>query len=110
MAAFTERARADAHCQQLNLQKRATTNPFRHMPEGGEYTMMGKAAFLALIRAEGLTPPADFPSGGDDDLAWAWADWWNEHVSEWDDRLVERLWSVLDRVYFYEVLEVPLER
>jgi hypothetical protein len=108
VTAFSERARAEAHCQQLNLQKRATENPFRYMPQGWGYTTMGKAAFLAFIRAEGLTPPADFPNG-EDDLAWAWAEWWDEHVSEWDGRRVERLWGALDGLSFYEVREIALE-
>lgn len=107
--AFLERDRADAHCHQLNLQKRATSNPFRYMPEGGEYTSMGKAKFLAFVRAQGLTPPADYPDG-EDDIAWAWADWWEEHGSKWDKAIVERLLQALDRVWFYEVVEVPLGR
>lgn len=108
VTAFLERARADAHCRQLNLQKRATENPFRYMPQGGKYTTMGEAAFLAFIRAEGLTPPANFPNG-EVDLAWAWAEWWNEHVIEWGARRVERLWGALDGVHFYEVREIALE-
>jgi hypothetical protein len=67
---------------------------------------MGGAAFLAFIRAQGLTPPADYP-GGEDDLAWAWGEWWEEHILAWDKGLVERLWDVLDGLRFYEVVEVP---
>jgi hypothetical protein len=116
VTAFAERRRADAHCRQLNLQKRAA-NPFRYMPEatGGDffdqYTTLGEAAFLALLRAEGLTPPAlPTRSAGEDDLARAWADWWDGHRKGWDDRLVGRLWDALDRLTFYEVVEVPVER
>src|SRR4051794_32899058 len=54
VTAFIDRARADAYCRQVNLQKRATENPFRYMPQGGGYTTMGEVAFLAFIRAEGL--------------------------------------------------------
>jgi hypothetical protein len=115
--AFVERGRADAHCRQLNLQKRPTANPFRYMPEAtsgsclDQYTTMGEAAFLAFLQTEGLTAPADSlrPSAAYDDVAWAWADWWEEHRKEWDDGLVERLWSALDRVSFYEVVEVAAE-
>jgi hypothetical protein len=115
--AFAERGRADARCQELNRQRRATSNPFRYMPEatGGsffdQYTTMGAAAFPALLRAEGLAPPpADSLAHGDeDDLARVWADWWDEHRKEWDDRLAERLWDALDRLSFYEVVEVPAE-
>lgn len=105
--AFLERALADSHCQQLNRQKRATSNPFRYMPAGGEYTTMGKLAFLAFIRAQGLTPPADYPAG-EDDLAWVWGDWWEEHLPGWDRGLVERLREAIDQLWFYEVVEVPL--
>jgi hypothetical protein len=113
--AFAERRRADTHCRQLNLQKRG--NPFSYMPDAtdgsffDQYTTMGEAAFLAFLRAEGLTPPANSlrPSTDYDDLAAVWADWWEKHYKEWDDRLVERLWNALDRVYFYEVVEVAVE-
>ena len=113
--AFVERSRADAHCRELNLQKRATTNPFWYMPEPtsgaclDQYTTMGDAAFLALLRAEGLTPPVlPSPSTDYDRQARAWAEWWDEHRKEWDDRLVERLWNALDRVYSFEVVEVAV--
>jgi hypothetical protein len=73
-----------------------------------QYTTMGEASFLALLQAEGLTPAAlDLrPSADYDYQAHAWADWWEEHPQEWDDRLVERLWNALDRLSFYEVVEV----
>jgi hypothetical protein len=113
--AFVERGRADAHCRQLNLEKRATVNPFRYLPEGAgayaldQYTTLGGPGFLAILRAERLTPPAGRLDGDFDEVAWAWADWWEEHRKEWDDQLVERLWNALDRVYFYEVVEVAVE-
>ncbi len=117
MEAFVERGRADARCRQLNLQKRAAANPFEYMPEVtsgaffDQYTTLGEAAFLKLLQAEGLNPPAHtLNSSADyDDLARVWADWWEKHRKGWDDRLVERLWDALDRVYFYEVAEVGLE-
>ena len=37
------------------------------------------------------------------------SEWWQEHRNEWDDRLVERLWNALDRLMFFEVIEVPAE-
>jgi hypothetical protein len=115
--AFADRARADAHCRQLNLQKRATVNPFRYMPEAtdgyllDQYTTMGEAAFLTLLRKEGLTPPA-LHSGTSTDYdgqANVWADWWEGHRQGWNGRLVTRLWNALDRLIFYEVVEVALE-
>lgn len=105
--AFHDRAHADAHCRQLNLQKRATTNPFRYLPAGAAYTKMGQSAFLDFIRAEGLTPPAAFP--GEDDIAWVWAEWWDKNGEKWDKARIERLWNALDGLAFYEVVEVPGE-
>jgi hypothetical protein len=112
--AFDDPARAHAHCQQLNLQKRPA-NPFHYVPEptGGsyldQYCTRGEAAFLALVRAEGLTPPVVSASTDYDALARVWAEWWEKHRGKWDDRLVERLWNVLDRLTFYEVVEVAVE-
>jgi hypothetical protein len=116
--AFVERGRADAHCQKLNRQKRATANPFRYMPEGADggggsyldqYNTLGETAILALLQAEGITPPVVASSTDFDAQAYVWTDWWEEHRQEWDDRLVERLWDVLDLLWFYEVVAVAVE-
>ncbi|QDU28258.1 hypothetical protein ETAA8_33580 [Anatilimnocola aggregata] len=105
---FLDRERAEEHCRALNLHKRAKSNPFRYLPEEGEYTSMDRVAFLAAVRAEGLIPPADSPEAGNDELAWIWFEWWENHRREWDNDRVERLWKAMDRVYFYEVLPVEL--
>ena len=117
--AFVDRGLADAHCRQLNREKRG--NPFRYLPEGLEggggsfldhYATRGEANFRAFLRTEGLTPPdpePSYPSSDFDDCARAWGDWWEQHFKEWDGGLVERLWEALDRVRFYEVVEVAVQ-
>jgi hypothetical protein len=113
--AFVERSRAVTYCQHLNLQKRATANPFRYSPAAtsgtclDQYTTMDEQAFLGLVRAAGLTPPVYSRPADEYDIAWSWGDWWEEHRKDWDERLVERLWNALDRLSFYEVVEVALE-
>jgi hypothetical protein len=116
--AFVEQGSAAAYCRDLNHQKRGV-NPFRYSPEPtsgsylDQYTTMGEDAFLALVRSEGLIPPVRDPDPSKDYhglYGEPWVIWWDKHSEKWDDRLVERLWDALDRVRFYEVVEVALER
>ncbi len=117
---FANRERADVFCRDLNRQKQSKENPFRYQPEepaGGSYldfyTTRGEDAFLALVRSEGLTPPTRDrdPYKDYDGLdSEPWVKWWQAHRPGWDDRLVARLWDAIDRVRFYEVVEVDLER
>jgi hypothetical protein len=116
--AFGDRDRASAFCRDLNRQKRGV-NPFRYRPEPthgsylDQYATRGEDALLALVRSEGLTPPvrdADPSKDYHGLYGEPWVIWWEEHWEGWDDRLGERLWDALDRVRFYEVVEVALER
>jgi hypothetical protein len=116
---FVDRDRAWAFCRDLNRQKRAGQNPFWYQPEPtdgsylDQYASKGDDALLAFVRSEGLTPPIrdPDPSKGYHGLyGEPWVIWWDKHREGWDDRLVERLWEALDRVRFYEVVELPLER
>jgi hypothetical protein len=117
--AFVDRDRATAFSRGRNRRKRANENPFDYWPEPpdesgsylDQYATMGEESFLTLLGSESLKPPAidpDKPWGG----GWEedWAEWWEEHRRGWDNRLAGRLWDALDRVRFYEVVEVVLER
>jgi hypothetical protein len=115
---FVDRDRADAFCRDLERQKRGV-NPFRYQPDPtdgtylDQYATRGEDALLAFVRSEGLTPPIrdSDPSRNYHGLnGEPWVIWWDEHCQGWDDRLRERLWDALDRVRFYEVVEVALER
>jgi len=114
--AFFHRDRAQAFCLELNRKQRG--NPFRYLPEGFEggggsfldyYATRGEANFLDLLKSEGLVPPTLPPEPEFDESAPAWESWWEEHFAEWDRALVERLWAALDRLQFYEVIEVSVE-
>jgi hypothetical protein len=114
---FVDRDRADAFCRDLNRQKRGV-NPFRYQPEPtdgsylDQYATKGEDALLAFVRSEGLTPPVRDSDPAKDYhglYGEPWVLWWEGHRKGWDDGLVERLWDALDRVRFYEVVEVALE-
>jgi hypothetical protein len=113
---FLDRDRASAFCRDLNREKRGV-NPFCYQPEPtdgsylDQYATMGEDALLALVRSEGLIPPVRDSDPSNRGLyEEPWVKWWEEHRKEWDDGLVERLWDALDRVRFYEVVEVTMER
>jgi len=114
--AFLNRESAQAFCRDRDRRKRG--NPFHYLPDGFEggggsfldyYATEGEAAFLAFLGAEGLTAPVPLRSVDFSDDARVWGEWWNNHYKEWDEGLVERLWGVLDRLRFHEVVEVALE-
>jgi hypothetical protein len=112
--AFADRSQAEAHCRELNFQKRSE-NPFCYLPFSFDsypfldrYTSMGHAAFLAFIESEGLTPPTRDYSKHYDMYEEPWVDWW-EAQKPWGEQRLERMWAALDKVRFYEVVEVTLE-
>jgi hypothetical protein len=110
--AFLDRDRAVAACRDLNRQRQAKTNPFEYRPEetGGtylaQYTTKGEGAFLTLVRSEGLIPPVRDPDPYKELFPEPWVAWWAELK---DRQQADRLWDAIDRVRFYEVIEVDAE-
>jgi hypothetical protein len=114
--AFLDRDRADAHCRELTRQRQRKENPFCYQPEEtsgsylDQYASRGEAAFLALLRSEGRTPAVRAPDPSQRLFPEPWVTWWAEaRGPDRDGRLTQRLWDALDRVRFYEVIELDVE-
>jgi hypothetical protein len=127
---FADRAAADAHCRELDRAARAKCGcPFvfgrdgvPSLPSLDDYTTTPTEVFFDWLEGQGLEPPAGQraaweayrqrpPSGDFNQDSWyAWVGWWVDNAGGWDAGLRERVWDMLDRVRFYEVVEVDLEQ
>jgi hypothetical protein len=123
---FADRAAADAHCRELELAARVENgNPFPFgrdgvpsLPSLDDYTTTPTGVFLDWLETQGLDLPAgqraaweesqQRPMTGafDEDSYAAWVGWWADNADQWDADLRERVWDKLDRVRFFEVVEV----
>jgi hypothetical protein len=123
---FADRAAADAHCRALELPARAEHGmpfPFgrdsvSNLPSLDDYTTTPTGVFLDWLEDQGIDPPAGQraaweafqhrPRTGDfDEESYAaWVAWWGDNAGQWDADLREQVWDKLDRVRFFEVIEV----
>jgi hypothetical protein len=107
--AFTSREAAEAHRREKELADRAVENPFNF---GGRWcdlsTKYDTKSLLALVREMGLPEPRVYAEGWDASLD-EWRDWWPGRDGGLTAEQADRLWDALDRVAFYEVVEVALE-
>jgi hypothetical protein len=124
--AFADRTQAEAHCRTLNLAARpeyGTPFPYgrgwgHSFPSLRDYTSTPTGEFIAWLEAEGVAPPAGQkeaweavqklpePSRRFDQGSYsAWWSWWEESAG-WTEVQRNRIWDKLDRVRFYEVVEV----
>jgi hypothetical protein len=126
---FADRAAADAHCRELESAAReehGTPFPFGRdgvcsLPSLDDYTTTPTGVFLDWLEDQGLDPPAgqraaweasqQRPQTGafDEDSYAAWLTWWADNAGLGDTDLRERVWDKLDRVRFFEVVEVEFE-
>jgi hypothetical protein len=125
---YADRAAAGAGCRALERQAREEVgNPFQHgrgwgrsFPSLADYTSTPTGEFLDWLAAEGITPPAGqreaweafqkLPEGRrrfSPESHGAWWSWGEDNSGRWAPEQREKVWDKLDRVRFYEVVEVP---
>jgi hypothetical protein len=130
-AVYTDRAAADADCRALDQKARADIgNPFqygrgvgRSYPSLADYTSTPTGEFLDWLQAQGIAPPVGQREAWDahqkapearrrfsQESHGAWWSWWEDNSGRWPPEQRERVWDKLDRVRFYEVVEVPAGR
>jgi hypothetical protein len=129
-AVYADRAAADAACRDLDLKGREDAgNPFLHgrgvgrsYPSLADYTSTPTGEFLDWLQAEGIPPPVGqreawelyekAPAGRrrfSPESHGAWWSWWEDNSGRWPPDRRARVWDKLDRVRFYEVVEVPVK-
>jgi hypothetical protein len=127
---FSDRAAAEAYRRPLEREARQGENPFNYgrypggsFPSLADHTSMPTGEFIAWLEAEGLEPPAgqrqawlaweaqkqSHPGRYDEGSYKAWWEWWHENSGRWPAEQRERVWDRLDRVRFYDVVEVDAE-
>jgi hypothetical protein len=92
---------AEHHRRALERQAREKVNPFAC---GGaalhHQTSLDEGRLHDWLLDAGVDPPP----GGD---ARDWKGWWEREQTRWTEAQRDAVWSVLDRVKFYEVVECP---
>lgn len=122
--AFTDRARADAHCRKLEVAARQDRDvcPFeygRSYPSLDGVTSRPTDQVIDWLSEQGLNPPAgqkeawqaDRKLGRrairpDYDSYREWVTWWSENARNWTQAQFDAVWEVFDRVHFFEVVAV----
>jgi hypothetical protein len=107
--AFTDRAKAESHRREKERQARKGENPFGY-GEGLDdlsTTHTTDESMAALAQELGQPLPRSYGSGGYFSLQ-NWEDWWEWREKQLSPEQAERVWDAMDRVTFFEVLELPL--
>ena len=116
---FADYAAAEAFARRKELEVRDGTNPFRFSAFGrpesgypfrdngfegrlGSATSMDEPVLRDWLLDAGLTPPPPATRKKPVD----WAGWWDENVDEMSDLQRAKVWEALDKVRFFEVVEL----
>lgn len=103
VAAFADRAAAEAHTRALELEAARLFNPFWLVSPFRSLTESPEPAFRRRLTALVGNVPADqltvAPRPG-------WRAWWDDNMPTWSDETLAAVWALFDGVRFYDVLEV----
>jgi hypothetical protein len=126
--AFASREEAEEHCRGLNLAAAEANQPFQHgrrwgqsFPSLDDFTSMSTGDFFAWLEQEGIEPPegqkaawqkwTNEPEASrrfNSDSYAAWQSWW-DGPSVLTDGQRARILEKLDKVRYYEVVEVEAD-
>ena len=106
---FADWHRAESFRRQKEQESRAEVNPFAYrvpqQPFGEpcleDHTSFDAARFHDWLLDAGLEPPAPDAKGNAN-----WPAWWDERAPHMTDLQKAKVWEALDKVRFYEVVEV----
>lgn len=105
VAAFTTREAAEARMRELELEAARVFNPFLRVGPLYAFTTANLSDFI--LRLAGIVDPLPASTfTTDSPNRRAWRVWWEEYVPTWSDAVLAKVWDLLDRIRFYEVLEV----
>ena len=99
--AFRDRARAEAHLRQLHDEEAADwvgLNPFEFGRRLADVTSLSGAELAARVQALGFPPPQVNDEIGE---GYVWFEWWNEAMGD-------AVWQLLDRIRFFEIIEIDV--
>jgi hypothetical protein len=104
VAAFTDRGRAEAFLRDQEVRITEGKDPTRYGDDpGGMTSIDDEDVFTDAMLDLGLTPPEVGEEGFRD-----WCGWWAELRPTLTPEQRAGLWRHLDRVHFFQIVEVPL--
>jgi hypothetical protein len=108
VAAYADRARAEAHCAELEAEARTHLSPFNFLePHWMEdFSTLSREEFEQQILA--VVPGTSLPSKPERRER-DWAKWWDDLVDRLSDEQREAVWGLFDQLHFYAVVETALE-
>jgi hypothetical protein len=95
--AFSDRARAEALCAELERDFRSGLNPFRYGRGLDDWTSLPPGLFRDWLLDAGLTPP-EVEQGVEE-----WVRWWDREGGGLSDFQREKVWEAVDGVRFFTV-------
>jgi hypothetical protein len=99
VARFATYEEAEADRQRRERLARARTNPFRLRQHNlGAVTSLDSDILADWLLDAGVDPPTPEPDG-----TRRWGDWWDARMPD----LHEQVWPALDRLRFFDVVELP---
>jgi len=107
VAAFADRAAAEAYVRARELEAARVFNPFEMLGSTSALTSLPPDEFARRLSAL-VGPPPDAPLDAYGRLK-HWRSWWDDHQPAWPDDTLAAVWELLDAVRFYDVLEVDAE-
>jgi hypothetical protein len=107
IAVFTDRAVAQSKRDELEREARATVNPFVFVEPYWlhDYSSLSEEELqqaLKRLHPEARRPRKAKYSGYD------WLGWWESNVDQMSPEQIDKVWQLLDRVHFYEVVQTSL--
>jgi len=102
--AFRDRARAEAHLRKLVDDECADwdgVNPFEMGQSLADVTSMSGTELANAVRAVGLRPP---DANSEINELYTWYEWYSGPGEE-----SEAVWRLLDRIRFFEIIEIAVE-
>jgi hypothetical protein len=109
VAAFTDRAAAEARARELERAARRLLSPFWSGNAVRVRTSLTEEEFLARLKALGVPPaPVEQAKQGQPPSRNWWA-WWEPHAHDWPDDVFHAVWDLFDKLRFHDVVEVELE-
>jgi hypothetical protein len=109
--AFRTREGAEAHRRALEADREGMEqlNPFEFGQSLAAVTSLTSRELARRLTALGLEPPDIEPDEDDGGEEWlGWFEWWQDAGEQLTAEQNAQVWNLLDRIRFYEVLEVEL--
>jgi hypothetical protein len=105
LAAYSDRATAEARMRELELEAARIFNPFWRLGRLNVLTGLSLSSFIMQLAAlVGPLPAEDVTNDAPNRRKWQ--QWWQEQMPTWPDEVRAKVWELFDAIRFHAVVEV----